>query len=109
MAYSSYLQTTPTQIASNESLASLTSVGGTMGGLYITGGAIPGTAYFLANSGGTATYQLQVVDSPYAKCVVVELTQVGNNIDAQALSRSTLSERITWEPISLPTVPRRTP
>ena len=37
-------------------------------------------------SGGTATYQLQVIDGSYTKCVTVELVQVGSNIDAEALS-----------------------
>ena len=88
--YASFLPATPTTatIFANAYLTNVTGAGGTMGGAYVNGGSgvpLPATACYFVNNGSVATYQLQAIDSPYVKCVKVQLTQSGANIIATVL------------------------
>ncbi|MDD2600095.1 MAG: autotransporter-associated beta strand repeat-containing protein [Kiritimatiellae bacterium] len=64
-----------------QNLADYQSAAGFLGGAAIRHGTpLPATAYYFQNNGVTATFQLQIEDPPYVKCVKVELTQVGADI-----------------------------
>lgn len=72
-------------IVSNRQVADCIAAGGTLGGRGFAERLPVGTAYFFANNGTTATWQLQAVDDVWIKCVKVELTQVGADIRIRTL------------------------
>lgn len=72
-------------IVSNRQVADCIAAGGTLGGRGFAEKLPVGTAYFFANNGTTATWQLQAVDDVWIKCVKVELTQVGADIRIRTL------------------------
>lgn len=85
--YSHFLPPTPasTTIVANASLADFVGADGSMGGNSISGREAPAHAYFFTNNGSIATYQLQCDNGGYTKCVKIELTQAGADIEARVL------------------------
>ena len=82
-----YLPASPTTVTAFTGLplASITSVGASIGGGYIAGPG-PGTVCYFLNDGTTwATFQLQKYDGGYTKCVKVALTNSSGNITATVL------------------------
>lgn len=84
--HTAFLTTTAGLVFPNARLADYKGADGIMGGGSITGGSRPAQAYHFSNDGSTCTYQLQqILDTPWTKCVKVELTQVGADIHGRAL------------------------
>lgn len=57
---------------------------------YMAGGSInddlqPASTFYFVNDGSNATFQVQCNDDVYTKCVKVELTQVGEDIQARLI------------------------
>jgi autotransporter-associated beta strand protein len=95
ISYSSFLTNSPNTnlVFSSTTLANFTTAGGTMGGGYI-GTPVATTTYFFSNDGTTATYQLQVFQSPFTKCVKVQLTQAGADIYGTVLYAKYISANV---------------
>ena len=83
LTYASFLTESSGTLFSNAALSDYSGAGGIMHGAYIA--RVPANAYYFANDGTTATYQLQALDGGYTKCVKVELTQSGADIAARAV------------------------
>jgi len=89
--YTSFLPAKPNSVIILEKtmLSDCVAADGILGGTSITGGSSQGTPFFFVNDGTTATWQLQTVsDTPWTKCVKIELTQVGQDIAARVLYAS---------------------
>lgn len=83
LIYPAYLTTNPVVIFPGAMLADYDRVGGMMGGLSVSFGRA--SVFYFTNTSTTATYQLQVSDGGYIKCVKVELTQAESGISARAV------------------------
>jgi fibronectin-binding autotransporter adhesin len=80
-----FLTGTAATILSNANLADVTAVDGIMGGSSISGGAAAAEPYYFSNDGSTCTYQLQCFNGGYTKCVKIELTQAGTDVQGRVL------------------------
>jgi len=78
-----FLTATSSVIFSNASLAAYVSAGTIVHGGWIV--KSPAAAYHFSNSGTAATWQSQILDGGFTKCVKVELTQAGADIAARAV------------------------
>lgn len=83
LTYWSFLPASATVVCSNMPIASVVRAFGTMGGTSINSGTpVMGTPFYFYNNGTTATYQLQVVDGTFTKCVKVQVAQTGADLTA---------------------------
>ena len=86
LSYTNFLTETPTVIFPNTMLADCIGADGIMGGASISDVATPGEAHFFTNNGTIATWQLQTVkDTPWTKCVKVQLAQSDKDITGEVL------------------------
>ena len=84
LTYWSFLPASAATILNGVSLANVVSAGGMMGGSSI-GTPVTATTYFFNNNGTVATYQMQIYDGTYTKCVKVQLAQSGSDITGYAV------------------------
>ncbi|MDD5707740.1 MAG: hypothetical protein PHR35_17610 [Kiritimatiellae bacterium] len=83
--YDGYLTTTPTVIATNAALSSVTGlIASRMQGGSVTYPGLGGIYHF-TNNGSVAAYQVQRVDVVHNKCVKVQMEQSGPDITARAI------------------------
>ncbi|MDA3923629.1 MAG: autotransporter-associated beta strand repeat-containing protein [Kiritimatiellae bacterium] len=86
LTYTNFLKTTPTVIFPNTELEDCAGADGTLGGDAISDKLTPGTVCFFTNTGSIATWQLQTVkDTPWTKCVKIQLAQSGKDITGKVL------------------------
>ncbi len=86
LRHTAFLTSTAALVFRNASLAAYTDADGVMGGAWLNSGApAPTEAFFFSNNGATATFQFQIIDGTFTKCVKVELTQVGADIHGRVL------------------------
>ncbi len=83
--YASYLTSNPTVILLNTSLSDCVGASGKVGGAYVNNSPCPAAAYHFKHEGATVTFQLQILNDVYTKCVKVELTQTGTDLFARAV------------------------
>ena len=83
--YASYLTPDPTVILLNTSLSDCVGAGGKVGGAYVNNSPCQAAAYHFRRQDATVTFQLQIRNDVYTKCVKVELTQAGKDIAARAV------------------------
>jgi autotransporter-associated beta strand protein len=72
-------------IASNSTLSAFNTAECFMAGGSVNNDVSPTYTYYFVNSRTNATFQVQVYDDVYTKCVKVELVQAGNHIQARTL------------------------
>jgi autotransporter-associated beta strand protein len=90
LAYAAFLTTNATVVFPNSLLTDYRGVRGAMGGASVGlgggGASRQCDAYHLRHNGSNITYQLQQnSDTPWTKCVKVELTQVGADVAGRVL------------------------
>ena len=83
--YAAYLTSSPTVILLNTSLSDCVGAGGKIGGAYVNNSPCQAAAYHFTHQDATVTFQLQILNDVYTKCVKVELTQAGTDIAARAV------------------------
>ncbi len=85
--HTAFLTTNAATILPNTSLADYHAVDGVMGGASIGGGGDARAAdpYFFTHNGTNASCQFQILDGQWTKCVKVELTQVGADVQGRVL------------------------
>lgn len=83
--YSAYLTSDPTVILLDTSLSDCVGAGGKVGGAYVNNSPCQAAAYHFSRQEAVVTFQLQILNDVYTKCVKVELTQVGTAIAARAV------------------------
>ncbi len=80
--------TTEYILFANATLSDYTGAEAKMGGSFIAAGSTtptPASVYSWTNDGTTATFQVKIVESPYTKCVKIQLRQSGPDIVGKAL------------------------
>jgi len=86
IVFSEFLTSNVVTIATNKTLADYVDAYGIMGGAYINEKRPSvSSVYFFSNNTATATFQLQVYDGGYTKCVKLELTQNGTDISGRTV------------------------
>lgn len=92
LTHKSYLTTTPEIIFTDAILADYRAASGVMGGSFIGANlTLQADAYHFVNDGTTVTFQLQVDDKDFIKCVKVGLKQSGADITALAVYAKNIS------------------
>lgn len=80
-----FLATTPQTIAIDANLADFSTAECFMAGGSIQDDLQPASTFHFVSDGTTATFQVQCYDDIYTKCVKVELTQAGSDIQARLI------------------------
>ena len=83
--YHLFLTQTAQTIATDASLADFATADCFMAGGSVNDDLQPASTFYFVNDGATATFQAQSLDDGYTKCVKVELSQAGSDIQARIL------------------------
>jgi len=80
-----FLATTPQTVATNASLSSIENIEASIAGGSVDNDFLPASIYHFVKTATNATFQAQLLDGVYTKCVKVELLPLGNTIQARTL------------------------
>lgn len=89
LTYTNFLTETAAVLLTNALLSEYTYAGGVLHGGWVA--KLPANVYHFANDGATATAQLQVLHDGLTKCVKIELTQAGADIEGRTVYAKNVS------------------